>query len=201
MSVAARFDAVREQLREQATPRALAGLSALAAIVAFVAISDLSGAVSEKRQRVEDLRRDAQLQEALLDGEDWAQRAAAAEAERRRVRAQFWRGETQGIVAARLQGAVETAARDAGVERVRVAVGQAPDALGASASVFEIQLQALDRDGQFLALYQTLSRQDAYLPPTAFEWSRSNGRLRMTLAAPAIIAGAEPDADGEEAAR
>jgi len=188
MNASTRLADLRGRLQEQATPRALMGLGALGAIVAFVAISDLAAAVSQKRERVSDLRRDALVQEALLDGENWSDRADAAEAQRRIVRTRFWRGETEGIVSARLQGAAETAAREAGVERPRVSVSETSDALGADAVLFEIELQGVDRTGQFLALFQTLSRTEAVLAPSALQWNRRNGRLSLNLAAPAVVA-------------
>ncbi len=200
MSTASSIARLRERLRSEATPRALAGLAALGVILAVVVLGDMSRMVSESRERVADLQRQKGLQEALLSGEDWSGRAEQAEAARREARSRFWRGETNGIVAARLQGAVEAAAREAGIERARVAVEQNPEPLGAGAVVFEIALSGSDRSGQFLALYQTLSRTEAYLSPSSFSWNRNNGRLELTILAPAVVAGREDVGSVQEAA-
>lgn len=200
MTAASPIARLRDRLRSEATPRALAGLGALGIILAVIVLGDMSRLVSESRDRVADLQRQKVLQEALLSGEDWSGRAEQAEAARREARGRFWRGETNGIVAARLQGAVEAAAREAGIERVRVEVGQSPDPLGSGAVVFEIALSGSDRNGQFLALYQTLSRAEAYLTPSDFSWNRINGRLELTILAPAVVAGREQDTDAQEPA-
>lgn len=175
------------QLQEQATPRAMAGLAALVIILALWGLSELSASVSNLRQDVEEVQRARRLELSLLNDQNWVQQARDLQAQLRETQNSFWEGDTNGIVAAQLQGAVERAARNAELTRIRVAVESAPDALGAEAQSFEISLTARDTDGQFLALFQELSRADHQLVITRFNWRRSNGALDMRIQAPARI--------------
>ena len=109
-----------------------------------------------------------------------------------RTQDDFWTGATNGIIAAQLQGAVERAARNAGLTRVRVNVTGTPEPLGDQASLFEIAVNARDTDGQFLAFFQELSRAEHQIVITRFNWRRSNGALDLRLEAPAQLT--EPEA-------
>ncbi|WP_028284550.1 hypothetical protein [Oceanicaulis alexandrii] len=175
------------QLREQATPRAMAGLAALVIILAVWGLGELSANVSSLRQDVEELQRAQRLELSLLSDQNWLEQAADLQAQLQQTQAGFWEGDTNGIVAAQLQGAVERAARNAELTRVRVNVESAPDSLGAQAQTFEVSLTARDTDGQFLALFQELSRTENQLVITRFDWRRSNGALDIRLQAPARI--------------
>jgi hypothetical protein len=175
------------QLREQATPRAMAGLAALVIILAVWGLGELSANVSSLRQDVEELQRAQRLELSLLSDQNWLEQAADLQAQLQQTQAGFWEGDTNGIVAAQLQGAVERAARNAELTRVRVNVETAPDSLGAQAQTFEVSLTARDTDGQFLALFQELSRTENQLMITRFDWRRSNGALDIRLQAPARI--------------
>ena len=175
------------QLREQATPRAMAGLAALVIILAVWGLGELSANVSSLRQDVEELQRAQRLELSLLSDQNWLEQAADLQAQLQQTQAGFWEGDTNGIVAAQLQGAVERAARNAELTRVRVNVESAPDSLGAQAQSFEVSLTARDTDGQFLALFQELSRTENQLVITRFDWRRSNGALDIRLQAPARI--------------
>ncbi|VXC81840.1 conserved hypothetical protein [Oceanicaulis sp. 350] len=180
------------QLREQATPRAMAGLAALVIILAVWGLGELSANVSSLRQDVEELQRAQRLELSLLSDQNWLEQAADLQAQLQQTQAGFWEGDTNGIVAAQLQGAVERAARNAELTRVRVNVESAPDSLGAQAQTFEVSLTARDTDGQFLALFQELSRTENQLVITRFDWRRSNGALDIRLQAPARIGTQEP---------
>ncbi|WP_273144976.1 hypothetical protein [Oceanicaulis alexandrii] len=180
------------QLREQATPRAMAGLAALVIILAVWGLGELSANVSSLRQDVEELQRAQRLELSLLSDQNWLEQAADLQAQLQQTQAGFWEGDTNGIVAAQLQGAVERAARNAELTRVRVNVESAPDSLGAQAQTFEVSLTARDTDGQFLALFQELSRTENQLVITRFDWRRSNGALDIRLQAPARIGPQEP---------
>jgi hypothetical protein len=182
------------QLEEQATPRAMAGLAALVLILVVWGLSELSATVSSLRQNVEELQLAQRLELSLLNDQNWIEQAGDLQAQLQQTQAGFWEGDTNGIVAAQLQGAVERAARNAELTRIRVNVESAPDSLGAQAQIFEISLSARDTDGQFLALFQELSRTENQLAITRFDWRRSNGALDMRLQAPALIgpSGAAP---------
>lgn len=187
MSVALQFGRLRAELEKQATPRALIGLAALLLILAFVAASELADRASQLRLSVDDLAREQRLEQALLSDPSWMERSDEIQAALETARERFWRGETPGIVAAQLQGAIESAAEEADLDQVRVNVETTPVPLGTHAHMFEIALTARDRNGQFLAFFQELSRAQGQLAMTDFEWGRSNGALRVRLIAPAIL--------------
>ncbi|WP_440958852.1 hypothetical protein ACFELO_01720 [Oceanicaulis sp. LC35] len=175
------------QLQEQATPRALIGLGVLIVIVVFWALGEMSASVTSLRQNVEELERARRLELSLLNDQGWLDQAGDLQTRLDQSQSVFWEGATNGIVAAQLQGAVERAARNANLTRVRVNVTPTPEPLGAQASLFEISMTARDTDGQFLALFQELSRTERQLVITRFNWRRSNGALDIRLQAPARV--------------
>ena len=175
------------QIKEQATPRAMAGLAALLIILAIWGLGELSVTVSSLRQDVEELQRARRLELSLLNDQNWVEQSADLQVQLQQTQNSFWTGDTNGIVAAQLQGAVERAARNAELTRIRVNVEATPDSLGAQAQLFEISLTARDTDGQFLSLFQELSRTDNQLVIIRFDWRRSNGALDIRLQAPARI--------------
>lgn len=182
----------RAQLKQQATPRAMVGLAALVAILAIWGLGELSASVSSLRQNVEELERARRLELSLLNDQGWLDQAGDVQEQLTRTQDGFWTGATNGIIAAQLQGAVERAARNAGLARVRVNVTGTPEPLGNQASLFEISVNARDSDGQFLAFFQELSRAEHQIVITRFNWRRSNGALDLRLEAPALLT--EPEA-------
>ena len=182
----------RAQLKQQATPRAMVGLAALVAILAIWGLGELSASVSSLRQNVEELERARRLELSLLSDQGWLDQAGDVQEQLTRTQDDFWTGATNGIIAAQLQGAVERAARNAGLTRVRVNVTGTPEPLGDQASLFEIAVNARDTDGQFLAFFQELSRAEHQIVITRFNWRRSNGALDLRLEAPAQLT--EPEA-------
>lgn len=182
----------RAQLKQQATPRAMVGLAALVAILAIWGLGELSASVSSLRQNVEELERARRLELSLLSDQGWLDQAGDVQEQLTRTQDDFWTGATNGIIAAQLQGAVERAARNAGLTRVRVNVTGTPEPLGDQASLFEVSVNARDTDGQFLAFFQELSRAEHQVVITRFNWRRSNGALDLRLEAPAQLT--EPEA-------
>ena len=182
----------RAQLKQQATPRAMVGLAALVAILAIWGLGELSASVSSLRQNVEELERARRLELSLLSDQGWLDQAGDVQEQLTRTQDDFWTGATNGIIAAQLQGAVERAARNAGLTRVRVNVTGTPEPLGDQASLFEVSVNARDTDGQFLAFFQELSRAEHHIVITRFNWRRSNGALDLRLEAPAQLT--EPEA-------
>ncbi|WP_306017366.1 hypothetical protein [Oceanicaulis sp. MMSF_3324] len=183
---------LRAELKSQATPRAMVGLAALILIVSIWALGELSASVSNLHQNVEELERARRLEQSLVNDQGWLDQAGDIQARLSQTQDSFWSGSTNGIVAAQLQGAVERAARNAGLSRVRVNVTGTPDALGEQASLFEISLTARDSDGQFLAFFQELGRAEHQIMISRFNWRRPNGALDVRLVAPARIAEAGP---------
>lgn len=192
MSSKASFARLRAELKEQATPRAMFGLAALLLIVSLWALGELSASVNRLQQSVEELERAQRLEQSLVNDQGWLDQAGNIQARLAETQDNFWSGSTNGIVAAQLQGAVERAARNAGLSRVRVNVTGTPEPLGDQASLFEISLTARDSNGQFLAFFQELSRADHQIVISRFNWRRPNGALDVRLVAPARIADAEP---------
>ena len=192
MSSKASFARLRAELKEQATPRAMLGLAALVLIVSIWALGELNASVNRLHQTVEELQRAKRLEQSLVNDQGWLDQAGNIQARLAETQDNFWSGSTNGIVAAQLQGAVERAARNAGLSRVRVNVTGTPEPLGDQASLFEISLTARDSNGQFLAFFQELSRADHQIVISRFNWRRPNGALDVRLVAPARIADAEP---------
>jgi len=192
MSAGETFSRLRDELKEQATPRAMLGLAALLLIVSLWALGELSASVNRLQQSVEELERAKRLEQSLVSDQGWLDQAGDLQSRLAETRDKFWSGSTNGIVAAQLQGAVERAARNAGLRRVRVNVTGTPAPLGDQVSLFEIALTARDSDGQFLAFFQELSRAEHQIMISNFNWRRPNGALDIRLTAPARIAEAEP---------
>lgn len=192
MNLSALMSEWRAQLKQQATPRAMVGLAALVAILAIWGLGELSASVSSLRQNVEELERARRLELSLLSDQGWLDQAGDVQEQLTRTQDDFWTGATNGIIAAQLQGAVERAARNAGLTRVRVNVTGTPEPLGDQASLFEVSVNARDTDGQFLAFFQELSRAEHQIVITRFNWRRSNGALDLRLEAPAQLT--EPEA-------
>ena len=186
------IDRLTETLREQATPRSLAGLALLLAILAALGISSLANAVAERQREVSDLARSVAVQRSLAAGQEWLDTAAQLRQRRDGWEARFWRGSTTGIISAQLQSQIENTAEQAGLERIRVDVQPLPDELTDSGRlVFEITLSARDRQGQFLNFFQQLAQMDLIVVPTDFDWVCGNLSVRTTLLAPAIVSGGD----------
>lgn len=185
MNLTDRLTSWREQLREQATPRAMAGLAVLVAILALWGLGELGASVSSLRQNVDELERARRLELSLLNDQSWLDQAGDVQAQLDSTQGSFWQGATNGIIAAQLQGAIESAARNAGLSRVRVNVTGTPEPLGQDAILFEVSISARDTDGQFLAFFQELSRTDNLVVISRFSWRRGNGALDVRVQAPA----------------
>lgn len=180
-------DTVRDWLQRQMTGRAVLGMGLLLAVLAAVGLSELAALTARLDDQVREMHRERQLQTAMLSDQSWPQRAEEAANAVAVIEAQFWTGSTTGIAAAELQGSVEAATRSAAVDRPRIQVQSDAEPFGPRAVVFEASVNALDRDGQFLSLFQELARAEGALVLTGFKWSRQNGQLEMRMQAPAII--------------
>jgi len=187
MTPTQRLTSFIEQLQSQLTPRALLGLVFLAAVVSFLLVTELANNVERLRNSVDDLQRERRLEQSLLNDQTWIEQAVDLQNRLEATHQDFWRGPTSGIIAAQLQGAIENAARNADLRQIRVNVEANPLQLSENTVTFEISLSSRDSNGQFLALFQELSREGKQLIINDFEWRRLNGSLRMRLSAPAII--------------
>lgn len=184
-------DSVRklgDTLREQATPRALAGIGVLVVLLAVVGLGNLATTVEARQQDIRELDRSLAVQRSLANGQQWLDAASELAGQKSEVEAGFWRGATTGIVSARLQNAIEDAAGQSGLDRVRVEVQARPDVLAPGGRMeFEVTVVGRDRDGQFLNLFQRLEELDGAVVPSDFQWIRGNTLVQLTLRAPAIV--------------
>lgn len=193
MNRTALLNRLTAQLKEQATPRALVGLGALVLILALWGLSEMGGAVVSLRQSVDEMERAKRLELSLLSDQSWIDHAGDIQAQLDSTQSNFWEGATNGIIAAQLQGSIEGAARNAGLDRVRVNVTATPEPLGQTASLFEVSVSARDTNGQFLAFYQELGRTEDLLVISRFSWRRNTGALDMRILAPARLSSAEAE--------
>lgn len=200
MSLTSRLTTLRSTLSQQATPRAMIGLGVLALVLAFSLTAQLADAVERKHQTVSDLERQIAVRRAISQQSDWPERASDAAELIDSVEQRFWVGRTSGLVAAEIQTVLEAAARGAGLGQVRVTVLAEPEPLIGEIVVFEAQLVASDRNGQFLALFDSLSGEGRAIRITRFEWDRPNARIVLTLEAPAILEEAIESSPTSEAA-
>ena len=194
MSRTAMLSSLKAQLKEQATPRALAGLGALVLILAIWGLGEMGASVAALRQTVDEMERAKRLELSLLNDQSWLDQAGDVQAQLDRTQSNFWEGATNGIIAAQLQGSIESAARNAGLSRVRVNVTATPEPLGLTASLFEVSVSARDTNGQFLAFYQELSRTENLVVISRFSWRRNTGALDMRILAPARLTDTEAEA-------
>ena len=181
------IQSAREELRSQATPRAMIGIGVLALILVFLGLSELSGANDTLRGDVSSLQRELRIERTILDDVEIEARSEALRVQLEETQAQFWSGPTPGIIGAQLQGEIERITREAGIRNPRITVLNEPTALGEEAIMFSISVSARDRHGQFLVLFQQLARAEGLFVISDFEWSELNGRLELEIQAPAII--------------
>jgi len=191
-SLATRFSGLNETLRRQATPRALLGLGVRVASVRFFALDGLGSHTARIASQVDQMQREVRLYEAVLADPDWVDRSVEAREALEEARSGFWQGDTSGIIAAQLQGSVETAARTSGVLQPRVSVLSPPAPLGDEAVLFEISVSARDNRGQFLAFFQEIARGQGTLIPVGFSWNRITGQLEIQLVAPGVVQSSAP---------
>lgn len=177
-----------DTLREQATPRALAGVGVLVVLLAVVGLGNLATTVEARQHEIRELDRSLAIQRSLANGQQWLDAASELASQKSEIEARFWRGATTGIVSARLQNAIEDAAGQSGLDRVRVEVQARPDVLAPGGRMeFEVTVVGRDRDGQFLNLFQRLEGLDGAIVPSDFQWIRGNTLVQLTLRAPAIV--------------
>lgn len=182
-----RIDKLLSAARDQATPRALAGLALLVIFLAYVIGSSLASELTKRSDRLAELTREIAIRSAIAEENDWPQRAERLEAIRSEMRSGFWRGETEGLIAAQLQTVIEDAIRRAGLGEARVVVPPTPTPLAGDDVLFEINVTGLDRNGDVLGFLRYISEAEALIAPVALEWRRRNARFTVRLIAPGIV--------------
>lgn len=172
------------------TPRAQLGLTVLLTLACVYALMEVGDRSRQLEQELDLARRQLATREAALEQRDWASLASEAGQLADSVEARFWRAPTEGIASARIQGAVEAAARSVALAGSRVSIVRA-QTLPGGLVVFEVELSAQDRAGSFAPLMQAAAMADGDLRPTVIDWTSASRRFTVRFLAPAMI---EPEA-------
>lgn len=174
--------------------RAKYGLVILASLAGLYALTALNDANTQTRQTLASAQRQLAGRQAALEQRDWAALAAQAESLTQAAEARFWRAPTAGIAAARIQGALEEAARTAGLPDARVQVIEAEvldrRAPGPETRLFEAEVTARDSGGAFAPFIEAAAGAPGELRAVRLDWDSRTRRFTVTFIAPALM---EPD--------
>jgi hypothetical protein len=172
--------------------RAQYGLVVLVSLAAVYALMSLSDANAQLRLSLDNTQRQLNARQAALEQRDWQQLAEEAEQLTARAEAQFWRAPTEGIAAARIQGALEAAARSAGLQnpRVRVVVAGELGSGGTEAEsrLFEAEVTARDTGGAFAPFIEAAAGAPGELRAVRLDWDSRSQRFTVNFIAPALMA-------------
>lgn len=170
------------------------GLVVLASLAGLYALTALNEVNAETRLSLNAAQRQLAARQSALEQRDWAALAAEAESLTQAAEARFWRAPTAGIAAARIQGALEAAARAAGLRDARVQVMEAEamdrPAAGAEARLFEAEVTARDIGGAFAPFIEAAAGAPGELRAVRLDWDSRTRRFTVTFIAPALM---EPD--------
>ncbi|WP_339741415.1 hypothetical protein [uncultured Maricaulis sp.] len=176
------------------TARAQYGLVVLASLAGLYALTSLNDVNAQTRRALDGAQRQLSARQAALEQRDWAALAAEAENLTQTAEARFWRAPTAGIAAARIQGALEAAAREAGLPDARVQVIEADvlerRAPGAETRLFEAEVTARDTGGAFAPFIEAAAGAPGELRATRLDWDSRTRRFTVTFIAPAMM---DPD--------
>lgn len=171
--------------------RARYGVVALVALAAVYAEAQIRTASSQVLAELAQTQRQLAARQATLGQADWASLADEAEALSQAAEARFWRAATPGIAAARLQGALEAAAREAGLDEPRVRVIETGRLESGTADMdirlFEAELTARDAGGAFAPLIEAAAGAQGDLRAIRLDWDEANRRFTLVLLAPVLI--------------
>ncbi|WP_420434342.1 hypothetical protein [Hyphobacterium sp.] len=171
--------------------RAQFGLVVLASLAGLYALTALSDANTQARLSLDNAERQLNARQAALEQRDWLALADEAEQLTLAAEARFWRAPTEGIAAARIQGALEEAARLAGLRNVRVQViavgtigrGEA----AAQTRLFEAEVTALDSGGAFAPFIEAAASARGELRAVRLDWDSRTRRFTVGFIAPALM--------------
>ncbi|GJL96474.1 MAG: hypothetical protein DHS20C06_02910 [Hyphobacterium sp.] len=174
--------------------RAQYGLVVLAGLGGLYALTSLNDANEQARLALNGAQRQLSARQAALEQRDWATLAAEAERLTNAAESRFWRAPTEGIAAARIQGALEAAARTAGLRDARVQVmetGQLDrSAPGPATRLFEAEVTARDSGGAFAPFIEAAAGASGELRAVRLDWDSRTRRFTVSFIAPALM---EPD--------
>lgn len=175
--------------------RAQYGLVLLASLAGLVAMTNLNDMNAQTSRALDNAQRQLAARQGALEQRDWAALAGEAESLTREAEARFWRAPTPGIAAARVQGALETAAREAGLRDARVRVIEAGPierrAPGPETRLFEAEVTAHDRGGAFAPFIEAAAGAPGELRAVRLDWEARTQRFTVSFIAPALM---EPEA-------
>lgn len=171
--------------------RARFGLVVLGAIGGIYALLMLNDANVEAQRALDMAQRQLAARQGALEQRDWTALAAEVDALAQAAEARFWRAATPGIAAARIQGALEAAAREAGLNEVRVRVVEAGvlqrHTPGPDVRLFEAEVSARDRGGAFAPFIEAAAGAPGELRAVRLDWDSRTQRFTVVLIAPALL--------------
>jgi len=174
--------------------RAQYGLVVLASLAGLYALTSLNDANEQARLALDGAQRQLSARQAALEQRDWAALAAEAESLTNAAESRFWRAPTEGIAAARIQGALEAAARTAGLRDARVQVMEAEEldrrSPGPATRLFEAEVTARDSGGAFAPFIEAAAGAPGELRAVRLDWDSRTRRFTVTFIAPTLM---EPD--------
>lgn len=167
------------------------GLIALLSLMGVYLIVNLDEANTRSGRSLDNLQRQLSARQAALEQRDWAALAAEAERLTGMTEARFWQAPTEGIAAARLQGALEAAAREAGLRDARVRLATAGSierhAAGPETLLFEAEVSARDSGGSFAPFIEAATGAAGELRAIRLDWDARTQRFTLTFIAPALL--------------
>jgi len=171
--------------------RAQYGLVLLASLAGLYALTTLHDANAQASRALDGAQRQLAARQAALEQRDWAALAAEAESLTQNTESRFWRAPTSGIAAARLQGALEAAAREAGLRDARVRVMEAEvieqRAPGPETRLFEAEVTARDNGGAFAPFIEAAAGAPGELRAVRLDWESRTRRFTVLFIAPALL--------------
>ena len=174
--------------------RAQYGLIVLASLAGLYALTSLNEANVQARLALDGAQRQLSARQAALEQRDWEALATEAERLTNAAESRFWRAPTGGIAAARIQGALEAAARSAGLNDARVQVIEAGvierRAPGPETRLFEAEVTARDSGGAFAPFIEAAAGAPGELRAVRLDWDSRTRRFTVSFIAPALM---EPD--------
>lgn len=171
--------------------RAQYGLVVLVSLAAIYALMGLSDANAQLRLSLDNTQRQLNARQAALEQRDWQQLAEQAALLTEGAEARFWRAPTEGIAAARIQGALEAAARSAGLQNPRVRVVEAGalglNETGSETRLFEAEVTARDSGGAFAPFIEAAAGATGELRAVRLDWDSRSQRFTVNFIAPALM--------------
>ena len=173
------------------SPRSRYGLVALAGLAGIYGHMELETANRELVSELAQTQRQLSIRQETLGQADWASLAGEARAKSEAAEARFWRAATPGIASAQLQGALEAAAREAGLDEPRVRVLEAgrleKEQVDRDIRLFEAELTARDGGGAFAPLIEAAAGAQGDLRAIRLDWDGLNQRFTLVMRALVLI--------------